>query len=132
VTGFTGNTGATGCTGWTGATGLEGRTFSKLTGVNGNPVLLSQSSFRINPAEDSLNADEVRKQANDWDFSKEGRARQAKRMKDLSNEYLNQGKKVSADFVHRKIKIYTLSSLPLLLRANVKRHIKTTHPSGLG
>jgi len=46
-----------------------------------------------------LNADVVRKQANDWDFSKEGRVRQAKRMKDLSNEYLNQGKKVIADFV---------------------------------
>ena len=27
-----------------------------------------------------LNADEVRKEANDWDFSKEGRKRQSKRM----------------------------------------------------
>ena len=31
-----------------------------------------------------LNADEVRKEVNDWDFSLEGRLRQSKRMKDMS------------------------------------------------
>ena len=31
-----------------------------------------------------LNADEVRKEANDWDFSEEGRKRQARRMADFA------------------------------------------------
>ncbi len=46
-----------------------------------------------------LNADEIRKKANDWDFSKEGRRRQAKRMADLANKYKSQGHNVIADFV---------------------------------
>jgi adenylylsulfate kinase len=46
-----------------------------------------------------LNADIVRKKANDWDFSFEGRLRQSKRMKDLSEKYLLNGKHVIADFV---------------------------------
>ena len=33
-----------------------------------------------------LNADEVRKKANDWDFSEEGRKRQAKRCQILLNK----------------------------------------------
>lgn len=43
-----------------------------------------------------LNADEVRKEANDWDFSDAGRVRQAQRMKDKANEA---GGLVVADFV---------------------------------
>jgi adenylylsulfate kinase len=34
-----------------------------------------------------LNNDEVRKAANDWDFSEESRTRQAKRMADLAEKY---------------------------------------------
>ena len=37
-----------------------------------------------------LNADEVRKEHNDWDFSPEGRTRQAERMKRLAQEGLDQ------------------------------------------
>jgi len=46
-----------------------------------------------------LNNDEVRKEANDWDFSSEGRVRQSKRMKALAQKALNEGKNVIADFV---------------------------------
>jgi len=46
-----------------------------------------------------LNADEVRKEANDWDFSKEGRARQAKRMAEFAKKLKNEENYVVADFI---------------------------------
>ena len=46
-----------------------------------------------------LNADEVRKTANDWDFSEEGRTRQAKRMADLALKLKAEGNYVIADFI---------------------------------
>ena len=46
-----------------------------------------------------LNADEVRKAANDWDFSEEGRTRQAKRMSDAALKLKNEGNNVIADFI---------------------------------
>ena len=46
-----------------------------------------------------LNADEVRKEANDWDFSEEGRKRQSKRMADFALELKQEGNIVVADFV---------------------------------
>ena len=46
-----------------------------------------------------LNADEVRKAASDWDFSSEGRTRQANRMWTKALEFKIQGLNVVADFV---------------------------------
>ena len=46
-----------------------------------------------------LNADEVRKEADDWDFSPEGRTRQALRMWTFAEEAMEQNRNVVADFV---------------------------------
>tara|TARA_A100001015_G_C14755892_1_gene619438 strand:+ start:137 stop:586 length:450 start_codon:yes stop_codon:yes gene_type:complete len=46
-----------------------------------------------------LNADEIRKKFNDWDFSSEGRIRQAQRMSNLADEFVKDGFFVIADFI---------------------------------
>ena len=46
-----------------------------------------------------LNADEVRKEANDWDFSDEGRKRQSKRMAEFALKLKKEGNNVIADFI---------------------------------
>ena len=46
-----------------------------------------------------INNDKVRKEANDWDFSEEGRSRQAKRMADLAEKYKLEGSYVVCDFI---------------------------------
>ncbi len=46
-----------------------------------------------------LNADEIRKAANDWDFSEEGRKRQAKRMAEHALKLKSDGNFVVADFI---------------------------------
>ena len=46
-----------------------------------------------------FNADKVREQFNDWDFSHDGRIRQSKRMRELADNCPNNPKYVIADFV---------------------------------
>lgn len=46
-----------------------------------------------------LNADAIRKEANDWDFSQDGRKRQAKRMANLADKFKKEGNTVIADFI---------------------------------
>ena len=46
-----------------------------------------------------INADQVRKEADDWDFSEEGRVRQANSMRDLAKKLRDEGSYVVADFV---------------------------------
>ena len=46
-----------------------------------------------------INADQVREQYNDWDFTQGGRMRQAQRMRYLSDGVVRAGKTAIADFV---------------------------------
>ena len=46
-----------------------------------------------------LNADQVRKEADDWDFSEEGRTRQSLRMWTLAEEAVDENRTVVADFI---------------------------------
>tara|TARA_B110000438_G_C15641554_1_gene575537 strand:+ start:243 stop:632 length:390 start_codon:yes stop_codon:yes gene_type:complete len=64
---------------------------------SGKTTLASELAPLIGAAR--INADEVRKKSNDWDFSEEGRKRQAKRMANLAKEKKQQGHHVIADFI---------------------------------
>ena len=64
---------------------------------SGKTTLASELAPLINAKR--INADEVRKAANDWDFSKEGRSRQAKRMADLAKKIKDERDYVIADFI---------------------------------
>ena len=63
----------------------------------GKTTLAEKLALLINAKR--LNADEVRKAANDWDFSEEGRKRQARRMADLALKLKSDGNNVIADFI---------------------------------
>ena len=64
---------------------------------SGKTTLANKLGSMINAKR--LNADEVRKEANDWDFSEEGRTRQASRMADFAKKLKDDGNYVVADFV---------------------------------
>jgi adenylylsulfate kinase len=64
---------------------------------SGKTTLAEQLAPMLNAKR--LNADEVRKEANDWDFSEEGRKRQAKRMSDFATKLKEQRFNVVADFI---------------------------------
>jgi len=64
---------------------------------SGKTTLASELAPLINATR--INADEVRKGANDWDFSEQGRTRQAKRMADLAKKKKEEGHYVIADFI---------------------------------
>ena len=64
---------------------------------SGKTTLANELAPMINAKR--LNADEVRKEADDWDFSEEGRIRQANRMKRLAQEAKDNNRNVIADFI---------------------------------
>lgn len=65
-----------------------------------NSILFDSTAETIDSSKASvkwINADDVRKKYNDWDFSHEGRIRQSIRMRELADSFLNDF--VIADFV---------------------------------
>ena len=63
----------------------------------GKTTLANELAPKLNAKR--LNADEVRKSANDWDFSEEGRKRQSKRMAEHALKLKDEGNYVVADFI---------------------------------
>ena len=64
---------------------------------SGKTTLAQMMAPRLNAV--WLNADEVRKEANDWDFSGDGRRRQSLRMRSLAEGAVGDNRTVIADFV---------------------------------
>ena len=64
---------------------------------SGKTTLADEIAPKLNAKR--LNANEVRKNSNDWDFSPEGRLRQAKRMATLAKKLKDEKNYVIADFI---------------------------------
>ncbi len=65
----------------------------------GKTYLASRIKKYLGDNAEHFNADKVRAEANDWDFSDEGRQRQATRMTDLVTKSVSNGKIAIADFI---------------------------------
>ena len=64
---------------------------------SGKTTLARMMAPRLNAV--WINADEVRKEADDWDFSEDGRRRQSLRMRSLAEGAVGNNRTVVADFV---------------------------------
>ena len=69
----------------------------------------------INQNVEWINADKIRELYNDWDFSDEGRFRQAERMANFANTAEQQGKIVVADFVCPTHKLRTIFNADIIV-----------------
>ena len=68
-------------------------------GLPGSGITTSSHDFAPLFYAKRINADEVRKEENDWDFTEEVRKRQSKRMADFAIKLKNEGNFVVADFI---------------------------------
>ena len=66
---------------------------------SGKTYLASRLKKYLGDHAEHFNADEVRTNANDWDFSDAGRKRQSERMSKLVTDSVNNGKIAIADFI---------------------------------
>jgi GTPase SAR1 family protein len=74
---------------------------------SGKTSLATRLVTHLNNA-DHYNADEIRKKHDDWDFSPEGRARQAVRMKNYAQYSVNENRYAVCDFVCPTVELRTL------------------------
>ena len=70
-----------------------------------------------------INNDKVRKEANDWDFSEEGRVRQAKRMAKIAEKHKKEGNYVVCDFICPTPKARELFNADFIIWVDTKKKV---------
>jgi hypothetical protein len=68
-----------------------------------------------------INADDVRKKYNDWDFSHEGRIRQSIRMRELADSFLNDFVILNGNYSWNKL-VKTVDDDPIIPAFNTPEH----------